>query len=384
MDYLSNAFLLFGSLSLIESGFVLYTYQLNCDSWAEALFPQWVRRAMTMRLSWKSCCNFSKSGRGKKKSEEMVNDGDKDYQLRRQLYHQIFYAIDCDFNGTLQLEEIDEFGYFISGNKWNMEQARQYMYEIDLNWDGVLDYEEFAFFCEESLLKKYKGDTNTLKQMIKGFLVILEKKFEARRLMWKYRARQIDQFCRYAIPPGFGFFLLLISTISEEKLEEIQLDVSSQTALIMSGLFPIMFITGAYAVFMFGRQFVVDKGKEVQSRLFKHNSSNHPDPMGAAASGKSDKSPKTPAIQDVENGSRWPAKENPMDDYDDGYAPAASDYAVAASDGYGAQRAPQRNIQQFSTSPSPRPMGQGQQGLTQRFVTAPPRDPGGARKHAAF
>lgn len=250
MDYLSIAFVVFGALSLFQTGLVLYLYQLKAEDWLEAIVPRWVRS-----ICLRGLCASKKE---KKKKKPALNrqstmpkslTADKDYQLRRQMYHQIFYAIDVDFSGTLQLDEIDEFGYFIAGAKWNIDEAEHFLMDIDANWDGVLDYEEFAYFCEESLLTEFKLDPDTLKQMIKGFLVVIEKKLEARRLMWKMRATQLDQFCRWAIPPGFIFFLLLCWNISEEDLTSISTNEGWQTIIILSGLFPILMIIAGYALF---------------------------------------------------------------------------------------------------------------------------------------
>jgi hypothetical protein len=246
MDYMSIAFLIFGALSLLETGVILYLYQLKCDTWAEALVPRWCRR-LASGASWESIVAVRQK-RERKIYDNQSEEEYQQYQLRRQLYRQIFYAIDTDFSDSLGLDEIDEFGHFIQGTRWNAEQAKEFLYRVDDNWDGVLDNEEFAFFCEEALCAEYREDPTVLRQMVQGFLIVLDKKMEATSLKWKNRAMQLDQFCRWAIPPGFIFFFILIMALSEEKLNEISEQKGSQSVLILSGLFPIIFIVLAYGV----------------------------------------------------------------------------------------------------------------------------------------
>jgi hypothetical protein len=205
---------------------------------------------------------------------------------------------------------------------------------LDQNWDGVLDYEEFAFFCEENLLREYREDPETLKHMIKGFLQLMDKKVQSRKLMWKLRASLCDQFCRWAIPPGFFFFLAECVLLQESDYKKLATNKFLQAVVILSGLFPIMLI------------FIV-KGLVLLVSSYRN---------GTLFSQKKDSDMELFQIKnDAVMG--FQAREEPVEDQnyqDDGFPSSPS----ARNDGLPALRVPARNPSFSATQPgdpSPRP-----------------------------
>merc|ERR1712096_486077 len=111
MDYLGLVIQLFGSVSLIETGIVLYLYHQQAETWAEAVVPHWLRRSFARAQT-----HDRRSSLQQRQAIEHYNKREaesKEARLRKHLYRQIFYVIDKDFNGTLDLDEISEFGVFL-------------------------------------------------------------------------------------------------------------------------------------------------------------------------------------------------------------------------------------------------------------------------------
>jgi len=399
MDYLVISCLVFGSLSLLETGLVLYLFNLKCETWIDAFIPPPVRRLF--RGSWRNMFVGAVYPGGKKKgrSRSIVKQpSQKDttqYMLRRQMYHQIFYAIDRDFGGTLSLEELDEFGYFIAGSTWSKKDAADWLRKYDKNWDGVLDYEEFAIFCEENLLTQFRDDRDTLREMIKGFLIVIDKKIEARKLMWMLRANLLDQFCRWAIPPGFLFFVILLFGMTEEKLMEISLNSTAQGTVVLSGLYPILFIFATYGTYHLVTYLHAEHQKRVNkqaamqyakisSEVNTNESIQDRKSVAFPKSGPSTPSQRWPARQDD-----WPtrdvaAERSHQDTY---YDNGGSDDLYANAAAAPPPRAPPRPPVRVQSQPKGPP--------TQRFQTAPTRGNSagnaqpppasdGARKYAQF
>jgi len=163
------------------------------------------------------------------------------------MYRQIFYLIDQDCSGTLDLEEIDDFGHFMVGSTWNRTAAVEFIHSMDLNCDGLLDFEEFVIFCESNLA--HIEDPNFASQMCGGFIQIAERRRQARQQMWQMRANRVDQFARWLVPPGFVCFLVILFSQSTSQLESLMNDNVRQTLLVMSGLVPFVAASALYAVY---------------------------------------------------------------------------------------------------------------------------------------
>ena len=84
----------------------------------------------------------------------MQLDMSDDLALRLTMYQQIFFVLDTDYGGSLDVDEISVFGEYTLGEEWSTDIAVDFMQQIDTNNDGVLEIEEFVHFCEEKI---YKG-----------------------------------------------------------------------------------------------------------------------------------------------------------------------------------------------------------------------------------
>merc|ERR1712224_367771 len=73
-------------------------------------------------------------------------------RLRKQLYRQAFYTLDTDYSGSLSTEEIHDFGEFMLGNEWSNELTETFMRTACIGNSEALTFDEFARFCEMSLL----------------------------------------------------------------------------------------------------------------------------------------------------------------------------------------------------------------------------------------
>jgi hypothetical protein len=78
-------------------------------------------------------------------------DGNDDVKLRHQVYSQIFYILDDDFSGSLDVTEISRFGEYAMGRDWDKKLARTFLDRYDTNDDKAMCLEEFSLFCEETI-----------------------------------------------------------------------------------------------------------------------------------------------------------------------------------------------------------------------------------------
>ena len=83
----------------------------------------------------------------------MQLDMSDDLALRLTMYQQIFFVLDTDYGGSLDVDEISVFGEYTLGEDWSTDVASDFMETIDTNHDGVLVMAEFCKFCEEKIYK---------------------------------------------------------------------------------------------------------------------------------------------------------------------------------------------------------------------------------------
>merc|ERR1712216_405678 len=245
MDYLGLVIQLFGAVSLIETGIVLWLYHQQADTWLEALVPHWIRNLAQSKMGSRRRGNVAANPSSPSHSQV----SDKDVRYRKHLYRQIFYVIDKDFNEALDLQEISEFGTFLMGNSWDRKHAADFMTRLDINVDGVLDFEEFAMYCEDYIPDDMKNDVSHFTRMIKSFMEVAERKEKARIDKWRRRAYQLDRFSRWLVPTGFVCFVSLLWTRTEEDLEARKFNRWGQTFLMTSGFLPVICIVILYSIF---------------------------------------------------------------------------------------------------------------------------------------
>mmetsp|Transcript_64551 Transcript_64551/g.188851 ORF Transcript_64551/g.188851 Transcript_64551/m.188851 type:complete len:832 (-) Transcript_64551:142-2637(-) len=291
MDYLSLGCSLFGFLSLLETGIVLFLYHSTAENLRAALVPDWLRRfsadpagllherfcrtpeptlrqtsfhvdstttavekTLRRRLSSHHLTGELSNTTGKCAASLKESRGStmsKDMRIRRQLYRQIFCTVDADFSGSLQLDEVSDFAQFMFGDKWDPDQAQELISAIDTNGNGLLGFNEFAVFCDMCL--PHIDDLKFMNGMVDGFLQIVERKRMTRTRMWQERAKSIDQFCRWTIPPGFFLFLAVLFTRSEAGFEHMVESKGVQFWLMFSGYIPLIIAITAFVLYKLHR-----------------------------------------------------------------------------------------------------------------------------------
>merc|ERR1712217_120316 len=108
----------------------------------------------------------------------------------------------------------------MTGGTFDKAAAASYMRKLNKNWDGAMDLHEFSILCDEFLVKT--SNIVRFKHISKGFLEICQRKREARVAMWQRRAVGIDKQALWAVPLGYGIFLvrLFLSLGEEDTLEK--------------------------------------------------------------------------------------------------------------------------------------------------------------------
>lgn len=109
--------MLFGCISLIETGMVMFLFHQQAESWSQALAPTGLNSCLVCKK-----CRKKNTKSSTKKSAVRLHMSD-DVKLRHQLYSQIFFVIDTDYDGCLDADEIGPFGEYAMGADWSKELA---------------------------------------------------------------------------------------------------------------------------------------------------------------------------------------------------------------------------------------------------------------------
>eukprot|EP01051_Picozoa_sp_SAG22_P000274 SAG22_NODE_6_length_41368_cov_49.702222_17_plen_340_part_00 len=233
MDYLSQVSMLFGCVSLIETGVVMFLFHQHTNDWHGALSPQGLR-----------CCCGGGKGRAAAASEvqrtkSLVYRGaSDDVKLRHQTYSQIFFTVDDNYDGLLDFDEISHFGEFAMGRDWNRQLCVDFLAKYDTNKDQKMGLDEFAMFCEEVI---YGGKSvEFIQQRADGFLALLDRQEEKRKEMWQARAHKVDVAARWTIPTGFLLFVMVLYSMGEEHLANLATNDDVQALIYIVGLIPTL------------------------------------------------------------------------------------------------------------------------------------------------
>jgi len=241
MDYLSQVCLLFGCVSLLETGVVMFLYHQHSDDWSDALSPSVVIDLL------RKCCRKTVPKDGVERhrdgaSKSLVTLGsDDEVKLRHQTYQQIFFVLDADFGGALDIDEISVFGEYAMGDAWNRQLAQDFLDTYDTNDDKSLCINEFVLFCEEVIYKGKKFEF--IQQRGKGFLDVMDRKEMMRQDMWHHRSHKVDVVARWTIIPGFILFIVILYHMGEENLYSLEFDEGTkkyQMVFYFSGLLPTL------------------------------------------------------------------------------------------------------------------------------------------------
>jgi hypothetical protein len=156
MDYLSQVCMLFGCLSLVETGVVLFLFHQKAQDWSDLVSAGRITKLLRRLVCCKRQQEDALETMTLTQSDVSMSqlDMSDDLALRLTMYQQIFFVLDTDYGGSLDVDEISVFGEYTLGEEWSTDIAVDFMQQIDTNNDGVLEIEEFVHFCEEKI---YKG-----------------------------------------------------------------------------------------------------------------------------------------------------------------------------------------------------------------------------------
>jgi len=290
MDYMSIVAMLFGVVSLLETGVVLFLYNQTVQTWGEVFMPAWLRpiydkiylsiqtkqaadrraRDGTSLADQPSSAERSTSmGSDGSAKEKLVLKDTQNHHARRNLYRQAFFVIDTNYSGTLSLKEMDLFGKFMLGQKWNVQAALDFLNKFDTSKDGALDFDEFVAFCEMCLTD---GDDNIdhIERMVTGYLAFRDRQDAATVQMWKARALKVDYFARWTIPLGFFLSLARLFNITMGEFKEMNENSDLQMIQYFYGIFPLCFALGI-ALVIYGVVLFMNRSKAAEKLANQSN-----------------------------------------------------------------------------------------------------------------
>jgi len=243
-------------------------YYQTAETWGEVLMPSWLRplyeyvvkvqranrrKARDTPAVADSAADATgrkdSTGSGGSERNKLVLKDTQNHHARRNLYRQAFFDIDQNFSGTLSMKELEAFGKFMLGQKWNAGTAEEFFDLYDTSKDGELDFDEFVAFCETCVLNvDGKDDIAHAERMVKGYLSFKERQAKALELRWKNRAFRVDYFARWLMP--FGYFLSLVNIFSVdiEHFMEMNAEPDKQLNQYFYGLYPLCIAIGLYVV----------------------------------------------------------------------------------------------------------------------------------------
>eukprot|EP00746_Dinoflagellata_sp_MGD_P007037 gnl/MRDRNA2_/MRDRNA2_113903_c0_seq1.p1 gnl/MRDRNA2_/MRDRNA2_113903_c0~~gnl/MRDRNA2_/MRDRNA2_113903_c0_seq1.p1 ORF type:complete len:615 (-),score=86.54 gnl/MRDRNA2_/MRDRNA2_113903_c0_seq1:16-1824(-) len=325
LEYLNIVSMLFGAVSVLETGVVLYLYHQEAENWIELLIPDQIehfiaarvmkrqqhskmqkRKSLQQTLSTRKVSTLARSRTGTtlsrvstplmEKRASTISQVQKkgDSRIRKQLYRQLFFVLDKDFSGKLNIEEIADFLETVgvehsntaemeasSGDSHNLmfadlahlENLARFMEVYDVNADASLDFEEFCQFCDIEFA--VHGDIGKIEKIINGFLQVVDRRRQTRVAMWQARALFVDQFARWTIPGGFLLFLIWLYNLDSEDLRELYENSSYQALFILSGVVPVSCVLCAFLI-----AFALQSAWQRACKRRKHNGDERSSNLG--------------------------------------------------------------------------------------------------------
>lgn len=248
MDYVSMICLIFAIISLFETGLVLNLYHRTDRNWFHALMPvggyriyrEIIRKLRRMRTPVE--------GRPSDIPPAEVPTSRRGV-FRLQLYREIFYSLDKNHSGELELMEVETFAMSVLGFDVGENAVLDALDKFDFSNNGRLNFDEFVSFCETNI--ENKDDINHLTKLLRGYVKAFDRELITIREMWKGRAVMIDTVCRFSVPLGFFISLAVTLTKDEEALKDIMKKDGRSTQWLVktSGLFVTVFFFVAYVLY---------------------------------------------------------------------------------------------------------------------------------------
>ena len=151
--------MVFGCLSLVETGVVLFLFHQKAQDWHDLMsadrITKLLRRLVCRKKQPETALEIIKivaeSSGGEKSAVQL--DMSDDLALRLTMYQQIFFVLDTDYGGSLDVDEISVFDEYTLDEDWSTNIAADFMQTFDTNHNGVLEINEFCKFCEEKIYK---------------------------------------------------------------------------------------------------------------------------------------------------------------------------------------------------------------------------------------
>jgi len=265
MDYVSLICYLFSMCGLVESAVVLNLYY-RCDhDWQQAMMPLGAYKVYREMI--RMCQRCRRGGQGEDVVQPIEIPADKKGLFRLQLYKEIFFSLDKNHSGELELPEMEAFGAAVMGAKLGDIPIGVALDRFDANGNGRLSFDEFITFCENNIQEK--NDVSMLARLLRGYVRAIDREEIAISEMWKGRAYTVDTISRFAVP--LAFFISLIAVFSKDEAD-LQSRVGpskrvDQWSLKLCGfLFPVC-VTAVYWLYTVCRSWSNRRGKSKSGSL---------------------------------------------------------------------------------------------------------------------
>jgi len=217
MDYVSLICLIFAVASLVETAVVLNLYWRSDKDWATAMRP--VGSYKVYRELKRKCKRCSKKKTAGTDKPHCPIPSDRRGLFRLQLYKEIFFSLDKNHSGELELQEIESFALAVMGSNVGSGDVAEALDSFDDSANGRLNFDEFVVFCETYISER--DDINMLTKLLRGYVRAVDRECVTIREMWKNRACMIDTISRFSIPMGFFLSLFMVFRMDQSDLEGI-------------------------------------------------------------------------------------------------------------------------------------------------------------------
>ena len=132
-------------------GIVMYIYHEEAEDWSEALKPVSMMSCLTggrcrEAKRKRAMTKLQKQHRQTPRNTAKANTLSDEAKLKNQEYAQIFFVLDADFGGSLDIHEISLFGKYALGEQWNIQMALDFIAKYDADASNTLSMEEFIVF----------------------------------------------------------------------------------------------------------------------------------------------------------------------------------------------------------------------------------------------
>jgi Ca2+-binding EF-hand superfamily protein len=287
-DYISIVSLMFGAVCVVETGVVLYLHHQVAENWTELFLPEWVidrlallamrqkKDTMGKRVKLKrQMTGSNKTGSQKTPHAKLSNNSkapkaakgtkaEMHIRIKKQLYRQLFFLLDTDFDGHLDLDEIADFLETVGAehsadhskdNRGNssshslsfaggirsemFQNLIEFMELYDKNGDSLLEFDDFCKFCDSEFAAH--DDIELIEKIVRGVVQVAERQKETRVAMWQQRALVVDQFSRCCFPVGYVIFLIWLYSMDNEDFQYLMENGSYQAFFLFVGMTPYCF-----------------------------------------------------------------------------------------------------------------------------------------------